>query len=84
MTADCEYCAAARATPACGLYCATCRGCQARAMANSPGYAASVAAGKFRDDYTAALKAIVGDDPAELDRLHKAVRAWDKRIRSAS
>ena len=50
----------------------------------SPGYAASVAAGKFRDDYTGSLKAVVGDDPAELDKLHHEVRAWDKRMRSAS
>ena len=73
MTAECEYCAAARATPACGLYWATCRGCQARAMANSPGYAASVAAGKFRADYKQRLQEIAGD---EWEALHRQVRAW--------
>jgi hypothetical protein len=66
--------------PRTGYYHADCPECSARSLAHSAGFFASMAAGKFRDDYTAGLKAIVGEDPAELDKLHQAVRAWDKRM----
>jgi hypothetical protein len=75
MSAECEYCAAARIDPNSGLYMATCRNCLARALSHQPGYAASVAAGKFRADYLNQLKAIAGD---EWEALHRQVRAWDR------
>jgi len=75
MSAECEYCAAASANPATGLYMATCRECLARALSREPAYAASVAAGKFRADYLDRLKAIAAD---EWEVLHRQVRSWDR------
>ena len=76
----CGSCRMAELNPHTGYYHADCRECSARSLAHSAGFFASMAAGKFRDDYTAGLKAIVGEDAAELDKLHQEVRALDKRI----
>jgi len=77
MTDYCEYCAAARDKLDSGLYWAWCLGCTARHLLRSPdiaGYAASMAAGKFRADYKQRLQEIAG---AKWEELHRQVRAWD-------
>ena len=80
MTTECEYCAAARANPISGLMMRGCLGCEARHLLKQPnnGYAASLAAGKFRVDYKARLVEIAGDD---WEALHRQVRAWDEARR---
>ena len=52
----------------------------AKALAGTGGYAASMAAKRFRADYADALREIAGDDASEREKLHQAVRAWDKRM----
>ena len=80
----CTACADAAADPRSGLFHAGCSGCEARSLATSPGYMASVAAMKFRADYAAALRAIAGDDASARDALHRRVREWDRRMREAA
>jgi hypothetical protein len=86
MTAECNpkpcgSCRMAERNPHTGYYHSDCRECSARSLAHSPGFAASMAAGKFRADYADALREIAGDDASEREKLHQAVRAWDKRMR---
>jgi hypothetical protein len=60
-----------------------CLGCEARKLLKSPdraGYAASLAAGKFRSDYKQRLVEIAGDD---WEALHRQVRAWDEARQEA-
>lgn len=80
----CGACKLAERNPMTGHRLSGCLECEARTLAKSDGFRASMAHGRFRDDYTAALKAIVGDDGAALDKLHQAVRRWDVRIRGAA
>ena len=77
----CGACKLAEIRPQTGHYRHGCRECDARQLAHSMGFAASMAAGKFRADYKDALRSIAGDD---ADRLHAAVKQWDKRIRDAA
>lgn len=81
MTADygmsghgCAVCAAFAANPLCGVTAAPgCRACTVRNLARSPGFHASMAAGKFRADYRAALQAAAGSRWADL---HLEAKAW--------
>lgn len=74
--AACKACAAYAANPLCGVtYAAGCRACTVRSLARSPGFHASMAAGKFRADYRAALQAAAGGGWAEL---HLEVKAWSE------
>lgn len=76
----CPSCQAWEANPDSGLYHADCPDCQARALAQSPGYWASCAAMKFRADYSQALRAVAGDDANARDALHRRVKGWAQRI----
>jgi hypothetical protein len=77
----CGACHLAEIRPTTGHYLHGCKECDARKLAHSAGFAASMAAGKFRSDYRDALRSIAGDD---ADRLHQAVKAWDQKIRGAT
>jgi hypothetical protein len=79
-TKPCGSCKMAERNPMTGYYHAGCSECQARALAHSMGFVASVAHGRFRDDYTAALKTVAGEKPEEIDKLHAMVKRWAKRI----
>lgn len=77
---DCPSCAAALGDPASGLYHAGCRECEARALSRSPGFHASMAALRFRNDYADALRRIAGPAAADRDALHRRVRWWADRL----
>jgi predicted nucleic acid-binding Zn-ribbon protein len=84
----CGSCRMAERNPGTGHYHHGCPACDKRAfqnvakrLAGTDGYAASMAAKRFRADYAASLRKFAGDDASERERLHQAVRAWDKRIR---
>lgn len=76
----CESCAAAQLNPLSGLYHTGCLDCTARLLAQSPGFAASMAALKFRRDYLEALKAAWG---AKWEDGHRLVKHHANRIQDA-
>jgi hypothetical protein len=54
---------------------ATCYGCAARELAQSPAFFHSMQAGRFRDDYTAQLRATYGRTKADIEAGHRQVKA---------
>jgi hypothetical protein len=85
---SCGACRLAETRPGTGHYHHGCPACDQRAydnlvrdLARTDGYAASMAAKRFRADYAALLRKFAGDDAAEREKLHQAVKAWDKRIK---
>jgi hypothetical protein len=79
----CPSCTTAAANPLSGLYHSGCPECQARALAQSPGYHASLVLRRMAPEYAAALRAVAGDEVAARDALHRKVREWDQRITDA-
>jgi hypothetical protein len=79
----CGCCRLAERDPRTGHYHADCRECQARALAQSPGYAASVMMRRMREDYAQALREIAGESAKDRDALHQRVKTWAKRIDEA-
>lgn len=71
----CANCDQAALQPWWPRFTATCYGCAARELAQSPGYFFSVQAGRFRDDYAAQLRATYGPTKADLEAGHRQVKA---------
>ena len=87
----CGACKLAEIRPRTGHYHNGCPACDKRALENvvrglagTAGYAASMAAKRFRADYAASLRKFAGEDAAARDNLHQAVKEWDKRNRGAA
>lgn len=79
----CPGCVAAAQDATTGIYSAGCQACTARALANSPGYHASMIARRMRSDYSEALARIAGPDKAAQEALHRDVKSWAWRIADA-
>jgi hypothetical protein len=56
-------------------FCAGCPQCQARELAQSPGFHASMQQGRMCRSYVDNLKAIYGGDPAQYAAGHALVKA---------
>lgn len=66
------------------IFTATCYGCAARELAQGPGYFHSIRAGRFRDDYTAQLRATYGRNKADIEAGHAAVKAAARALQQPS
>lgn len=80
----CEHCAKAATNAWWPFFNARCYGCAARELAQSPGFFFSMKAGRFRDDYTAALKAVYGRNKADIEAGHRAVKAAAVQLKQPS
>lgn len=76
----CPHCTAATTNPHRGLEDAACRGCQVRALANSPQFWRSMQDGQQTPGYRAALVRVFGADGAAAG--HAEVKQEYSRLRA--
>ncbi|HTH09240.1 MAG TPA: hypothetical protein VMA55_06700 [Acidovorax sp.] len=76
----CLHCAAARTNPYYGKEDASCRGCQTRALANSPQFWRSMTDGQQTPGYRKALVAVFGEEGAATG--HQAVKTEYQRLKT--
>ena len=79
----CTACAEAHRNPLTGRRNTACFECTARALAKSPEFFRTVAAGERTADYNDELALLFGVDEEDQRRGHEAVCAWAREIRKA-
>jgi hypothetical protein len=70
----CKACDNATRHPSSGLYQAACKGCAARALAQSPKFFAAAKVGNLTPEYRQALSQFFPDAP--VHEAHQLVKAW--------